>query len=95
MLKGYRIVARQFRTPVGEIDIAARRGRILAIIEVKARTSQTLAAGSISRRQQERIKRATEVLVQRRRELVTLQPRFDAMLVVPYRPPHHILDAWR
>ena len=56
-LKGYRIVARQFRTPVGEIDIAARRGGILAIVEVKARAEHGVAAASITRRQQRRIMR--------------------------------------
>lgn len=95
LAKGYRIVARQFRTPVGEIDIAARRGRILAIVEVKARASRQAAAAAITYRQQQRILRATEVLMRRRPELVTLQPRFDAMLVLPRRPPHHIMDAWR
>lgn len=94
-LKGYRIVARQFRTPVGEIDIAARRGRILAIVEVKARANRETALAAITWRQQQRILRATGVLLRRRPELVTLQPRFDAMLVLPRRLPHHIMDAWR
>ena len=94
-LKGYRIVARQYRTPVGEIDIVARRGGILAVIEVKARASLTIAAESITPRQRQRIMRATEVLLRRRPDLVTLQPRFDAMLVMPRRVPHHIMDAWR
>ena len=46
-MKGYRIVARGVRTPVGELDIVARRGRVLAIVEVKARGTLAAAAESI------------------------------------------------
>jgi putative endonuclease len=35
--KGFRILARRFRSPVGEVDIVARRGRLLVFAEVKAR----------------------------------------------------------
>jgi putative endonuclease len=94
-LKGYRILARQFRTPVGELDIVARRGRLLAIVEVKARDDFAAAAYAITPRQQRRIVRATEAFLQRRPDLAKLQPRFDAMLVMPRRPPHHIMNAWR
>ena len=44
-LKGYRILARRFRAPPGEIDLVARRGRVLALVEVKARAD--LAAGKV------------------------------------------------
>ncbi len=57
--KGYRIVATGYKTPVGEIDLIARRGRVLAFVEVKARPTMREAADAISPRQQERIARAS------------------------------------
>src|SRR6476661_6923349 len=53
--KGFRIVARRFRSPVGEIDIVARRGRLLIFVEVKARSRLDDAAESLLPRQQRRI----------------------------------------
>ena len=58
VLKGYRIVARQYRSPVGEIDIIARRGRGLIFIEVKARKTAATAETAITARQRTRIERA-------------------------------------
>lgn len=94
-LTGWRIVARDFRTAVGEIDIAARRGRILAIIEVKARPNLESAGTAVSRRQQRRIANATLRLLQAKPALAGLDLRFDAMLVRPWRWPVHLADAWR
>lgn len=94
-LKGYRIVARDFRTPVGEVDLIARRGHILALIEVKRRATLAEAADAIGFRQRQRIARAAEAFRQRRPDLAHLQPRFDALLLTPGRWPRHIIDAWR
>src|SRR6202521_6366075 len=55
MAKGYRILAKRFRTPYGEIDIVARRRNLLAFIEVKARPSLDEAAYAVTARQQQRI----------------------------------------
>jgi len=93
-LQGYRIVARGFRVPVGEIDLVARRGTILAIVEVKRRASLTAAGEAISPRQQRRLRHAAEAFVQRHPEVAGLQPRFDAVLLTPWRLPCHIKDAW-
>ena len=57
-LKGYRILARHWKCSSGEIDVVARRGRVLAFIEVKARDDVTTAAESLSPKQQARIGRA-------------------------------------
>ena len=59
-LKNYRILARSFRVTVGEIDIIARRSRLLVFVEGKARASQADAANSISFRQRERITRTAQ-----------------------------------
>ena len=94
-LKGYRILARGFRAPVGEIDLIARRGRILALVEVKARPSPHQGREAIGPRQRRRIERAAMVLLQRRPDLAGLDLRFDVVLVAPRRWPTHIADAWR
>lgn len=94
-LKGYRLVARGERTPVGELDLVMRRGRILAFVEVKARPDLGQAAVAIAPRQQERIARAAGAFLQRRPELGGLQVRFDAVLIAPGRLPRHLVDAWR
>ncbi len=93
-LHGYRVLAQGFRSPVGEIDIVARRGAILAIIEVKRRTKLAVAGEAISRRQQRRVGRAAEAYLQRHPQLAGLQLRFDALLLAPGRLPHHIKHAW-
>jgi putative endonuclease len=95
-LKCYRILGRRVRTPVGELDIVAMSPQgVLAIIEVKARRSQIEALEAISYRQRERISRAAELYLSRRPALRHSQVRFDAILIVPYRVPRHLKDAWR
>ena len=94
-LRGWRIVARDWRCPVGEIDIIARRGGVLALIEVKARESIETAAVSLLPRQRRRIARAASAFLLARPDLTRLMPRFDVMLVAPLRPPRHIANAWQ
>lgn len=94
-LRGYRIIERRLRSPAGEIDILARRGDVLAVVEVKARGDIATAAEAITPRQRERLIRAAGWVLSGRPDLAALQVRFDVMLVAPWRLPRHILDAWR
>jgi putative endonuclease len=94
-LKGYRILARRFRVPSGEIDLIVRRGRILVAVEVKARAGFDTAAEAISANQRRRIARALEHFLARRPDLAALDRRFDVMMVVPRRWPRHLRDAWQ
>ena len=94
-LKGYRILARGFRVAAGEIDLIARRGRLIALVEVKARPSLEQAGTAILPRQRERITRAAEVFLQRHPELAGFDLRFDVVLLAPGRLPRHLADAWR
>jgi len=94
-LKGYRILARDYRVRVGEIDIIARRGGVLAAVEVKARASEALAQEAVTPRQRRRILRAATHFLSGRPELQRLSLRFDVMLVLPGRLPRHLRDAWR
>lgn len=93
-LKGYRIVATGFKTPVGEIDLIGRRGRVLVFVEVKIRASKPEAAEAISSRQQARIARAADWFLNSRPDLASFQCRFDAVLVVSRHLPTHVVGAW-
>lgn len=94
-LKGYRILARDLRLPGGELDLVARRGRVLAVVEVKRRASLETAAEAITARQRQRIARAAAAWLARRPDLAGLEVRFDALLLAPGRVPRHLPDAWR
>ncbi len=93
--KGYRIVARGYRSPAGEIDIIARRRAVLVAVEVKTRTTLAAAADAIGARQRARIVRAMSDFVARNPGLAECDLRFDAILVAPWWRPRHIVDAWR
>jgi putative endonuclease len=92
--KGYRIVARRFRSPVGEIDIVARRRGVLVFIEVKARSTLDEAAESLLVRQQRRIVAAATAWLAGHPEDCDSDIRFDAVLVAPGRMPRHIPAAF-
>ena len=94
-LKGWRVLARRYRTPVGEIDIVARRGRTVIFVEVKARDGAAPAAEAALRRQRRRIERAARWFLARYPDAVPEALRFDVVLVAPWRPPLHIAGAWR
>jgi len=92
--KGYRILARRFRTPVGEIDIVAGRRNTLAFVEVKARSTLDGAAESITGRNKQRIVAAAEYWLSQHPDDVTRDMRFDAVLVAPGKVPRHIAGAF-
>lgn len=94
-LKGYRIVASRYKSPLGEIDIIARRGDILAMIEVKARPTLAAAAESVLPRQRQRLQRAALEFMARHPHFNRHSVRFDIMLVAGHGWPAHIRDAWR
>lgn len=98
-LRGYRILARGYRCAVGEVDIVARRGAVLAFVEVKARATRAAALQALSARQRRRIERAAEAWLAMRPERwpEPLGPtiRFDMMLVAPWRWPRHVPNAWQ
>jgi putative endonuclease len=94
MAKGYRILARRFRTPHGEIDIVARKRNLLAFVEVKARASLDEAAYAVTPRQQARIIAAAQGWLMAHPEHADFDMRFDAMLIAPRRLPRHLLAAF-
>lgn len=92
--KGFRIVARRWRSPVGEIDIVARRGALLVFVEVKARGRLDDAAEAVTIRQQRRIVAAAEAWLARNPVDPSVAIRFDAVLVAPARMPRHVPAAF-
>jgi len=94
-LRGWRVIARRWRCPAGEIDILARRGGVLAIIEVKSRSGVADAAMSILPRQRRRIGRAAQAFLLLRPDLAELALRFDVMLVAHGCLPRHLPGVWR
>jgi len=98
-LRGWRIMARGFAvgrgSAAGQVDIIAARRGVLAVIEVKARGEVDGALAALSPRQRRRITRAAEAFLQRRPELRGHDLRFDIMMVIPWRWPRHLRDAWR
>ena len=94
MAKGYRILARRYRTPHGEIDIVVRRRNLIAFVEVKARASLDEAAYAVTPRQQQRIIDAAQGWLVAHPEHAEFELRFDAMLIAPKRLPRHVLAAF-
>ena len=94
-LRGYRILARRVRTPVGEIDIIAQKGRTVVFVEVKARPNVATALSAVSSRQRDRIARAAATYLARHPHLTNTDARFDVIAVAPGRIPHHLQNAWR
>src|ERR1044072_642836 len=92
--KGHRIVARRWRSPVGEIDIVARRRGTLIFVEVKARERLDDAAEAGSVRQQRRIIAAAEAWLAAHPEDANRDIRFDVILVAPKSLPRHIMAAF-
>ena len=93
--KGYRIVARRFRSRAGEIDLVARRGRHLAFVEVKARARAAQAAWAVTPRQRARIARAAEHWLAINGAGQDLDMSFDVVLIAPWTWPRHIASAFR
>lgn len=93
-LKGYKILATRYKTHQGEIDIVALRGVNLAFIEVKSRPDLAAASEAVSPQQQERLCRTAALFHAHNRGYSRCSMRFDIMLVVPWRWPVHIQNAF-
>jgi putative endonuclease len=94
MAKGYRILAKRFRTPHGEIDLVARKRNLVAFVEVKARGRLDDAAYAVTPRQQARIINAAQAWLMAHPEHAEFELRFDAVLIAPRHLPRHLLSAF-
>lgn len=95
MSKGYRILGFRLKTPVGEIDILAHRRNVLAVVEVKRRTTLEEALDCVSAEQRSRLRRAGRMIGASRPGLKTAYVRLDLIALAPGRWPRHIIDAWK
>ncbi|MBN8553198.1 MAG: YraN family protein [Caulobacterales bacterium] len=95
LLKGYQILGFRLKAAGGEIDILARKGSVLALVEVKQRSSHDAALEALGPDQRRRLLSAGQFLVRGRRSLQGLDLRLDVMSVVPLQWPRHYrnLDA--
>ena len=94
-LKGYRVLERNWRSKLGEIDILVRKGNILALVEVKSRADTALARGAVMGRQRQRLVRALAHYLKTRPELTALDLRCDVVAFAKLGWPVHLVDAWR
>jgi putative endonuclease len=94
-LKGYRILAQRYKTPVGEIDLIGSKGRLLIFVEVKSRRSRLKLEQPVSARQRRRIERAALSFIQHHSTYIDYAMRFDLMQVYPWSLPVHCVGAWR
>jgi putative endonuclease len=92
--KAYRILARRWKTPFGEIDIVARRRGVLVFVEVKARASIDEALEAVTERTKQRILGAAELWLARHPKDANGDMRFDVIVVTPGAMPRHIVNAF-
>ncbi|CAM5519186.1 putative endonuclease [Aquamicrobium terrae] len=92
--KGYRILARRYRTKLGEIDLIARRGDLVLMVEVKARRSLVEAMEAIGRESERRIEGAADIWLSRQPDYGRLSVRFDMVAVLPWRWPVHVQNVF-
>jgi putative endonuclease len=92
-LKGWRILDKRVRTPAGEVDLVARKGNLIAFVEVKMRATAAELDFAIDERRLARVAAAAEVLMPR-----YAGPgddiRVDVILLAPGTRPRHIENAW-
>ena len=91
--KGWRILDRRRKTPLGEIDLIAKRGSVVAFIEVKWRNSAEQLDLAIDEHRLSRVAAAVEAVAH---EYATSGEdiRVDVILLAPARLPRHIVNAW-
>ena len=93
LAKGYRPLARRYRTPLGEIDLIVRRGRTIVFVEVKARNSLAEAFDAIGAAAERRLLAAADLWLASHPGAAGFDLRFDLVLIVPWRLPRHVPNA--
>ena len=93
-LKGYRLLARRYKTPVGEIDLIVRRGQTIAFVEVKSRPTMAEASEAATPAGRRRIARAASFWLARNPEAATLSLRFDVIVLASGHWPRHLVGVF-
>ncbi len=92
--KGYRVLKRRYRTPVGEIDFIACKGGTVVFVEVKFRTGKTEVLEAVTPLQMRRIRRAAALFAARNPRWAKSDQRFDVVTLSPWTLPKHVKNAW-
>ena len=95
MARGYRILGFRLKTGQAEIDLLALKNGVVAVVEVKRRSSLEAALDAVTPRQRDRLLRAAGSITARRPDLSGAAVRLDLIALAPGRWPRHIRDAWR
>ena len=90
MLKGYRIIARRYKTKLGEVDIIARKRDVVAMVEVKARASLLEAMDAVDFSTMKRIESAGDIWLSKQRDYAQLNIRYDLIAILPRKWPVHV-----
>ena len=93
-LKGYRLLAHRYRSPLGEVDLVMRRGSTTVFVEVKVRASPDAAVESVTAAQSRRIAGAARSYMGRDPLAAAGTCRFDIVAISPYHWPRHIENAF-
>jgi len=94
-LKGYRIVEKRYKKPVGEIDLIVFRKNTIVAVEVKMRKNLDKALHAVGHIQQRRIRRAMELFLANNPQYTNCDVRLDLVLVTSFvRKPVHMENAW-
>lgn len=89
MTKGYQILGFRLKTRAGEIDILARRGKVLAVVEVKRRATLEAALTALGPQQYDRLLAAGRSVLRQRPSLAGHMLRIDLVALAPGRFPRH------
>lgn len=94
ILKGYRILQLRYKTKLGEIDIVARKRKMIIFVEVKQRSTEEKSVEAISAKAQKRISNAARQFISCHPEYTGFAFRFDALLFIPPFFVRHLDNAW-
>jgi putative endonuclease len=95
MLKGYRVIARRFKTSQGEVDIIARKKDVVAMVEVKARATLLEAMEAVDHSTMRRIEAAGDIWLSRQRDYARLNIRYDLVAILPRKLPVHVKSLFQ
>ncbi|MEQ8824592.1 MAG: YraN family protein [Filomicrobium sp.] len=92
-LKGYVVLGARVRTPAGEIDLIATRGKRIAFVEVKRRRTLELAEASVTAKQRQRTRHAADLWLAKHPRYQEHTIGFDLIFLLPWHLPIHLPNA--
>ena len=93
-LRGYRVIARRVKTPVGELDLIAQRRGVTVFVEVKSRSFSHQEEAALLAVNRRRIVRAAQFWLTKHPALAATDLRFDVIFLAPFALPRHIVNAF-